>query len=318
MTNPCMYIAGINLGAQDRITPLGTLTLSAAAVTDIVINLGQLTGADVNSVQSSYAFHFLTTAAQPFGIVGNDPAASVRFGHYSRISLGGMLSNAVNARCTAQSWPTSNWLAQFFEVSGGFSVPFPFYRFTYPSNFRFQFSTLAGARLFGHNSTALSSSGTLHNFAGNPDFIWWPSTVEGLQAISVDEELDGLDYEAEGIASLVHADDGRGFMSSRTVSPLYRDWWQKFCPPERMFREQGAQQSPPLWTAQQLFEQCRKSYPFLVAHGRFGNGSSREYEAFQLRSAGAQWRPRRASIANAVYYHVPFRCSSIGHVETAS
>ena len=111
----------------------------------------------------------------------------------------------------------------------------------------------------------------------------------------------------------MHADDGRGFMNARTVSPLYMDWVHQNVTPGRMFRERA---TTPLWTAQHLYEHCRRGFPFYVAHGRFV--SVFEYLAFQLRTAGSHWKPRRVSIANDVFFDLPFKCASIGHLTTPS
>jgi hypothetical protein len=308
VSDACYYGAAFNLQTVNRLTPLGTLTLTHSGESNIVITLGNLLGTDVDTLQTGFFWHFLTPAGAGFTLVGNDPDASVRFRHFSTISLGGVLSTAINALCTSLGWPTSNFLVQLHESNG--TTPIPYYRFSYPTAFTYTFSTQAGADLFGASLTGGAAANAF--LLGTPRFIWWPSGRASDQAVSVDGgEAEALDFEAESIATLVHADDGRGFMNSRTVAPLYRDWLQQNCPPNRVFREKV---TTPIWTAQHLYEWCRRGVPFYVAHGGFGDAN--EYPVFQLRTAGSSWKPRRTSIANAVYYDVPFKCGSVGHLAT--
>jgi hypothetical protein len=123
-----------------------------------------------------------------------------------------------------------------------------------------------------------------------------------------------MNYEPQSIANHLQTDAGEGFGISRSVSPVWRDWYQQFETKAKTYRvsaDAGDTAGDHPWTLQHLFEHCRGEYPFLVVEG-FNESSS--IEVFALRTEGTPFVPQRAAPAWDAYFHVPFRCSVIGQV----
>ncbi len=308
MTDAMYYAGALNLGAIHQRTPLGTLTLAHSGETDIVIDLSTLVGTGGDGGSSQTFWHWFDTS--DVLTRGLDLDGSERFPYYSRQSLGKALATAVNAATTTggHSWPTSDFHALWLESQAGSAVPF--YKFTYGSAFTYQFSTLAGSELFGLATTSVSSSANAH-FLGTPRGVVFPA----LQAISVDNELEGIIYEPRGVASSVVTDDGRVIGNSRYQASRYRDFWQQYNRKSDMNRA-DARAASKWWSFEELFGELRSEYAFYIAHPQFGDAY--EYPVFSLRDDGNTWVPKRASVGNNAQLHVAFRCYALGSLEVVT
>jgi len=302
VTDAMYYSVAFNIGAQNIREALGTLTIANGVDTPVVVDLSTIGGTDFNGLSTQTVWHAPTGA---YVVVGNDPFGSSRVPYIATGTFGYLVQAAINAGLTANGWSASDYQVQFLENNSG--SPVAFYKFVYSSAHTYQFSSVAGAQLFGNNSTTVSASASIH-FLNVPRFVVMPTT----QFICATRELTAFDYEPRGIGTLAIADDGSGYGIARTASPLYRDWMQQYNAPATAFRKLKTGR----YSLQELFEDCRTILPFFVAHGQFA--SYAEYEVFRLRDAGCSWVPESASLANHAQIHIPFRTLSIGHLNSVA
>lgn len=307
MTDACYYSAGFNLSAEHAASSVGTLTVKQSGETDLVVNLWQLAGNDYLSVSSQDFWHsaFFTGL---FVTAGNDVDASVRYPQYSTQGIETALRLKLTADAIAASWPGStNFGFELREsVPAGETLARPHCWLGTQNGLSvsYQFSTAAGAALFGAAGTSLIGAATAHVFPNVPKFIVWPSVQH---CGTPDAENGGNDREPSGIGTFALADDATGYGNSRFAAPLYRDWMQQYEVRARLLRKHAVAAHP--FTFQHLFEHCRKGNPFYVAHGKFA--SYAEYEVFMLRDGGNSFSPIPASAGDPLF-HLPFRTVSIG------
>lgn len=307
MTAAFYYVAAVHLSNLNAESPLGTVTIRRGGSTDIVITIASLSANDLDGVASKYFWHMFNSGA--FSVVGNDRHATSRYRNYSTSSLGLALQTAVRAQQTSLGWPSASFTAQWHEETAG-GAPLPHYRFTNTQAITYQFSTLAGAWLFGTSSILLSGSLTTHTLS-TPSHCWFPYPTAALAMASTpDGELSGLDYNPEGIASLAISDSGRGYGNARLTNPIYRKWVQEHVRKQDVYRQNAPDF---VWAWQDMLEYCGTMFPFYVAHGGFANSFS-DYEVFQFTAEGARLRARPASAANHAQIHCPFDCLSAGHL----
>jgi hypothetical protein len=312
------YGASFHLPSVNARTPLGNFTVDMAGEDPINVNLAGLTSIDSNGSQSGWFWHWFTTAN--FWIY--DPRADVL--RYPQIALrpfGYALQVALNAAATSGGWPSADFEVVFSDTQ------YPVYSISYGSNFTYTFSTAAGQRLLGgiYGPSAHGIGGT--SPALGTHTMSCMSFVTGMRAgsqswgvpfVCVTDELDGHDYEPEGVASEVAADDGTGYGNARTVSRIHRDWQQQFCSYELVHGPQ-VMLAPDLsftpYPFNDMIQHCRSIFPFYVAHGGF-HDTHPSNEVFVLRQPGNFFRPRSASRANFAQNHVDFRTRVVGHLTT--
>lgn len=313
MANAMYYAAWFHLGVLNAHSSLGTLTIKRSGQPDLVITLGTMTRNDVDGVPSQFFVHGPINTI--FSIQGNDPLLTTRYRHYAARQLGSQLALQLASAAATAGWTgTPDFVGtQFFESVAG--VATAKYRLAASSlnniTTQYQFSTMAGALLFGAAGTGLSAAATTHDFPNIPYFVVKP-TLQQVSAPS--EEYSGLDYEPIGIASFVQSDNGMGYGNARLAAPKFRSWMQQYEVKARIYRQLAASANP--WTFEHLFEHCRSIYPFYVAHGGFADAN--DYPVFMLRDDGNAHAPRAASIANHAQIHQPFRCVSIGTIAVPS
>jgi hypothetical protein len=298
-----------SLALENARTPLGLLTLRCPGETNIVIDIAALFANDATSVASSWFWHF--TEATTFTMVGHDRLATTRYPHFSVHSLSRLITATVQAAQGSLGWPTSNFTLSWLEQTFSGSVALPHYRITSSgTSITLQFSTLAGAALFGAPASTAESDGfTSYEFTRVPMYVVFPS----IQHVSPTGELDAHYYEPEGIASAVVSDSGMVYGNARLTAYVHCDWQQKFEVIEKVMRIRAASTHP--YTFQQLFEECRSHTPFCVAHGH-GASPAYQYPCFALRGDGNNFRPRSASLANHYQTHLDFRTIAVGSLQT--
>lgn len=305
MSNAMYYSVGFNLSVVHAATPLGTLTVKQSGKPDLVVNIWELFANDYDSVASQFFWHssFFTGL---FVTAGNDPARSIRYPHYALQGLATAMRNKLTALATAAGWAVdTNFGFEFREQLGsGVAKPHHFLGTQNGLSVSYQFSTAAGAALFGAAGTSLIGAAVSHEFPNVPQFVVFP-TVQTCGA--TDAENAAVDYEPTGIATFALADDCTGYGNSRLAAPLYRDWVQQYEVREKLYRLHATAAHP--FTFQHLFEHCRDGYPFYVAHGLFA--SYAEYEVFMLRDGGNSFKPNPNS-GGSPQIHLPFRTVSIG------
>jgi hypothetical protein len=306
MSSACYYMRPFNLTLENSRSALGTLILRHTGQTNIVVDIAQLSADDATSVASNWFWHYFY--ATTFVVTGHDRAATTRYPHFATISLGQALNVYVQAQQTLLGWPESDFAATWEETT--FGDPLPYYAFQNGSAFTYQFSTAAGAALFGAPGTSLSSSAAFHALLTRvPNYVVFPS----VQNVSPTGELDAHYYEPEGIASAVVSDSGMVYGNARLTGYVHCDWQQKFETIEKVMRIRALSAHP--YTFQHLFEDCRSHTPFCVAHGH-GASPAYQYPVFALRGDGNAFRPRSASLANHYQTHLDFRTIAVGSLQT--
>jgi hypothetical protein len=272
---------------------LGTLTLSTAGHSDIVVNLSNVTAPDANSVASPRFFHLDWTGTMI--VRGPDPAGSRRLKDFASLSYGDALNAALEAAATAASWPSSSSLTFDWDSTSFFN-----YVITYDASVTAVFSTAAGAAFLGFASTT-PAAGTTVIGTHCPMYVVSPT----LSSTSP----SGPDYEPAAIANHLETEDGSGYGMTRGITPIYSDWVQQFEKREKAERAFALAAHP--WTLQHLVESCRGQWPFAV---QLGSEIDPDIKVYFLRSEGTVWKPLYASPGNAAQLHVPFKAVLQGTV----
>ncbi len=313
MTDAMYYAAAFHLPTLEAQSGgnLGNLVIKRSGNADLTVDLGGLSRADATGAQSQYFFHL------PFNFVFEflrpDPSRGTAYPRYALRSLGSVLALALDAAAVSAGWAagysfTAANRTGFFESLSG--VPTAKYRIAAGVSIQYQFTSIAGAWLFGASGISLSSAATTHDLPYTPRFLVKPSRQ---RCSTPDEEFSGADYEPDEISTYAMADDGTGYGNARLAAPLYRNWVHQFETKAKTYRLL-ASATDDSWTFQDLFEHCRTVYPFVVAHGGFA--SHIDYELFVLRESS--FKPRVASTANHAAWHIPFRCINAGAIDSLS
>jgi len=247
---------------------------------------------DDYETNSSYLYHFVDmTAVQDYqGDVPYDTS------EYASASFPALLQTTINAATTARGW--SNPIIVTWD----------------PVTAKFTFSCAsAGFRvLFEGTAVAIRN---LLGFAQNNEGVASASITSTQPCTyNVVSDINGMskvsdEYEPSGIASLAISDGGKHFGMSRTKSPIYHDWEQRFEPIEKVFKRNSVDPLP--WSYQHLFEQCRTVYPFTVCTEQYRTGY---YPVYFFREDGAHFKPMRDHPDYDGHWHIPFRTSLAGWV----
>lgn len=279
------YFAGFDVSA---LTSLGTITLSTAGKSDVVITLSSVTDTAGDSSTTSLFCHPLAFAS---GTSQGSGGASV-LQEWSAVSYATALQTDLQAEATAQSWTSpSNINVTSSAATGLYTIAYS------TANFDIAWSAAAGRNFLGYSGDV--SGATSHAGDQTPTYVIAPTLTDVSDPTT--------NYEPMGVGSRAIADDGSGFGIARTESPLYRDWVQQFETKAKTLRLSAATAHP--WTFQHLFEHCRTVYPFYVTSS-FNAGSN--YESFVLREDGAFFKPERATPGNDAQFHIPFRAHVVG------
>ncbi len=288
-----LYLAAFDVVEANSFYGFGTLTVSTAGESDVVVTLGSVTATSVDG--DAGATTFWTWDDATASCVDQSPHAQTRFGSFAAITWAAALEDALQAAATA-----AGWAAKVPSVS--LSTTTGFYTFTVATvNSAWAWSTANGRALFGFSGN--SSSAASHVGTRTPLYAINPS----LPSVSD----PSLNYEPDAIGNRVASDNGAGFGLARRVSPLYRDWRQEYETKEKTMRLQAASTHP--FTFQHLFEHCRGVYPFAVYDGGFHETESTA-EVFTFREEGIPFVPERATPGNDAQLHVPFRCVVEGNL----
>lgn len=270
---------------SDTTLNLGTITLDIASFDPIVFTLGSLT-ASLPSITT-----FLHLEAISFSVVKQDGSDTVVLPQLCPQTLGGRLGNRLRLLATNAGWPNASNLGLVFDVDTGLYT----IGFTGGSgdDVSIAWSTAEGRRLFGF-AADVSATAETHTGTRIPWFVIRPT----LTAVSNPTH----DREVDGVASAIVNDEGTAvFGAARSGGAVERDWVQQFEPVAKC-EPINADSSHP-FTHRDLFNHCRKGFPFAVLSGGFGNELS---EVFALRAEGSSWRapfatPNRSHIRNVEY-----------------
>lgn len=282
-----LYLAAFDIVAANAIHSFGTITLSTAGESDVVLTLGDITANNVDNVAG--ATTFWVWSSSDYYVQDQSPFAYTRFAHFSESTWAKAVDTALKAEAVTQGWAAKIPSCTWSSATG-------FYTFAVATvNSAVAWSASSGRALFGfsgNSATAASHVGTIM-----PMYVISPTLG------SVSDPT--LNYEPSAIGNRVAADNGAGFGLARRVSPLHRDWRQEYETKEKTMRLQAAAAHP--WTFQHLFEHCRGRFPFLVYDGGFHDTETFP-EAFTFRDDGIAFVPERATPGNDAQLHIPFRC----------
>ncbi len=285
------------LGAFDTTeTDFGTVTIATAGKTSVTVTLSALTGTSADGTSAIF-FHYPSGSA---AVTSEDWTAATRLTDISQQGFAFVLQTALRSGANSNGWVTpTNITVQWRRTVSPYS-----YRIAYSSAvFSVTFSNAAGRQLMGFaslsNTTLTSYDGTLlPTYCINPTL---PATSDPT-----------LNFEPNGIANHIIADDGTGFGVSRYVAPLYRDWTQQFETAEKTERINAVAAHP--WTFEDLFSNSRGETPFMVLDGF----TYTNYELFSFRSEGTQWEPKRATPGNGSQFHIEFKTVVEGSISSAA
>lgn len=267
---------------------IGTLTLTTAGKSDVVITLTAL-----GSVSGANGTIF-THGVAPSTFVSQGQRGSTKFQEMADLSAAAALQVAIRAEMTTQSWVTpTNCTVTWSKTTGKFTVAYS------SANFTMAWSLAAGRNWMGFSAS--QSGAQTYTSDQVPTYVIDPT----MSKVSD----DSTNYEPDGIASLAIADDGAGFGIARYESPVYRDWLQQYESKAKTLRLSAASSHP--WTFQDLFEHCRTVFPFMTVDA-FNDDSY--YEAFRFRDDGSRFKPERAGMGNDTQFHVSFKCIVEGRV----
>lgn len=273
---------------MNRIASLGSLTVDDGTSSGVV------------TVSSLSATNELGTSSQTFWhldsgfgwhIVAPGPSGAIRKQSIASHGLGSTMETAIKALSLSG---ISTYKVLWSATTGR-------YTFSWASHPHTLVWTSASARaLFGFSADSTTPA-TSHVSDVIPTYVLVPR----YSLVSDPSPF----YEPNGIVSLANADNGESYGLARTESPQYVDFEQRFEPPWLVNRPDAEASAP--WTLQHLFEHCRTVFPFAIWGGGFSEDDPNP-RVMMLRPDGARFRTVRASVANGLQLHVPFRCQYEG------
>jgi hypothetical protein len=293
-----LYLAAFDVIKENTLHGFGTITLTTAGETDVVVDLANITGTGADNVSGATTF-WVYSSGEKY-CVDQSRHAQTRFPRIAKSTWAKAVDTALKLEAVAEGWTTKVPACTFSLTTG-------LYTFSVATvNSAIAWSTTGGRELFGfagNSSSAASHVGTL-----TPLFVISPTQA----AISVVSE-SALNYEPSGIGNRITTDSGSGHGLARRVSPLYRDWQQEYETKEKTMRLQAAAAHP--WTFQDLFEHCRGMFPFVVYDGGF-HTTEDAGEVFTFRTDGIPFAAEPATLANHAQLHLAFRCIVEGTLTT--
>jgi hypothetical protein len=290
------YHAPFNVSRADL--GFGTITMSTAGESDIVVNLATLTGSnDDGTGTSSWFWHYQGSGSgSPGWCIASDITEGARLKHHSRTPFHQALQTALQAAATTATWTNPSGLTVAFRRQDN---PIS-YRFEYSeANFSITWSTAAGMALCGFAGNV--SGDDSYQGVNVPTYVTTPT----LEFTS----LDSPDMEDEEVGNHMTPDDNSaGFGVSRYVARVRCNWIQQFNEREVTERRHAVSAAP--WTLQDLVQYCRGEIPFSIATTTRGTTGD-DIDFFSLQKTA--WKPERASVADGQRFHVPFDCLRVGH-----
>lgn len=282
----------------------GTITLRTAGETDIVITLSSVRGLDEDGENSAIFNHYHHT-----GLAGSDPAATQRYRHFARTSLGVRLQQLIRDQMTTLGWSLPSFFFCLLSTSGLYSFVWPV------ANFEVEFSDDNAALIMGFDPGALSLPPVLtgaQSYTGTRAPYY--SIISTMQDVSFEECFT----EPDGIANAPITDEGSAHTLSRYSAPQFKDWVQQYETRDRTFRLADGYQilttSP--FSHQHLYEHCRtKSMPFLLWGEHREGGTNGVAQLCRLRSDGLSFQPKRAAPGHGDMFNIPYRVVYEGLVE---
>jgi hypothetical protein len=269
---------------------LGSITLSTAGESNVVLNLSTLTGVDENSDASSKLSHYLATDIESF-----DDEQTTRFPTYARTSFAVLVQNTLRALMVTATWPDpTQFTCSFSLVTGLITM-------SYSQTFGVSWGANPyNALMFGF-PVALGFIPT--DLSGASSYAATKSPLHVINSTLTDVSDEHL-YEPDGLGNHVINDTGGGNTIARTQAPLFLDFVQEHESHVKTYTESTQYLLAATYTHQDLYRQCRKGFPFIL----YGDDRWRTH-AFvcSLRSDGMSFNPRPRTPGEAVY-HISYRC----------
>ncbi len=288
-----LYLASFDVVDENTLHGFGTITLSTAGETDVVVTLSSITGTDSDG--NTGATQFWVYQSSEYYCVDQSRYAQTRFPHIAKASWAKAVDLALKAEAVSEGWAAKVPTCSFSLSTGFYTISVA------TVNSAVAWSTAGGRKLFGFSGD--SSSAASHVGTVTPLFVINPTLA------SVSDPT--LNYEPDAIGSRVTTDSGSGTGLARRVSPLYRDWRQEYETKEKTMRLQAASTHP--WTFQDLHEHCRGIFPFVTYDAGF-HSTSDTGEVFTFREEGIAFVPERATPGNDAQLHLAFRCIVEGNM----
>lgn len=272
----------------------GSLTFATSGKSDLVVAISSLTDTTVDASKTSSLFtHHQYGLGNTLGLdLNRTSQLDADFGNDSFLTV---LNARIATLATAATWSAPPTVA--FSWTTGY---YTFTHGTLPTSM--VISNAATRKLFGLASLSYA------------DIRATPAVSTLVPHYMIVPTMDGVsfptsDYEIDDVTSLSIAGDGRVFQLSRDTVALCRDWVQQFETKEKTLRLSAATAHP--FTFQELFDQCKRGFPFIVSDG-FTDSYD---EAFYLKDA--QWKPTRAAPdSDTPGFHINFEAIVMGEVKS--
>ncbi len=270
---------------------LGTLTLSTAGESDIVVTLSTLTSGGY-----SRFWHYKGDSGNSW-LRSVDKRRAFMLTTEAQYSFDVALTTALQAAATTATWPNPSDLTVSFRRE---NTPIG-YRIRYTgSTITAAWSTDAGRALMGFQANVGTPAETLLADAV-PTYVIVPNLLFTSD--------DTMYFEPTGSATHVTPDDNSGGMGwARYMATVYQDWVQQFESKEKVDWMFATAAHP--WTFRDLFDYCRGDVPFALCSYR---ATTLGGTVHMLRMP--QWdAPERASSNNDAQFHVAFKTDVIGEM----
>jgi len=227
-------------------------------------------------------------AAVPGSYIGDDPSNGAK---YSELTFGSTARVYLNTQASGWTVPTT--------IDMTFDEDTQRYTIERHSGGQDQFSisfTGIGAALFGF----AGSSATAATHVGTRTPLY------ALSASSPGLSADTGDQTPGGQSTMSMSDSGAVWSAqARTVSPIHRDWEQRFEAPEKVWTDLATTSHP--WNFQDLYALARSGLPFCVRDSR-----QTTQGLYLLRKGEDAFTPQPHGEGNHAQLMVPFRCLKLG------